>query len=60
MENITLRTIERLRFPVPVLVLFIHVLPFAASQGSIEYIFPFTYDLWSHRLIYSLIEYFRV
>lgn len=31
MDNITSRTIERLRFPMTVLVLFIHVLPFAAS-----------------------------
>ncbi|WP_342383087.1 acyltransferase family protein [Bacteroides ovatus] len=52
MENITSRTIERLRFPITVLVLFIHVLLFAASQGGIEYTFPFTYDSWSHRLIY--------
>ena len=52
MDNITSRTIERLRFPMTVLVLFIHVLPFAASQGGIEYTFPFNTDSWSHRFIY--------
>lgn len=59
MDNITSRTIERLRFPMTVLVLFIHVLPFAASQGGIEY----TFLIPIHGLIglfISLIGYFLV